>query len=602
MELQEQLRHLRNSGQLHSKWYRDQYPDVGILGMDPAEHYLKYGARLGRNPGKNFDTRYYVERYPDVEDSGLNPVVHYVLHGQTQGRAYRVDTSDVDIGRRLYRKLWAGLGESAAVELEEIARAEGYSDKARLFAASKLATWLDYRGEWQRALELLLRTEYVSSRVGSSKELQMKLGFLRLQFGDMAGAAAAFGKIRPQLVDSDVHLAMANVQDNDEARLAEINKPFQKRGLAEIRLRNAGEPLALSNLEAVPTPCRQRDVGKVSVVMPAYSAARFIDVAIRSLCEQTYDNIEIIVVDDCSPDDTYEAVCRLAESDSRIVPVRQEQNRGAYPARNRGLELASGAFITTHDADDWSHPQKIEQQIRELDENPELVGVLTHWARVQRNMRFTTNWRLSDQIIHWSHSSFLCRRVVLDRLGGWDNVRVSADTEYIWRVENAFGAESVRKLLRDCPMAFALDDESSLTRTKLTHVSTSYYGLRHYYREICRHWHERGAERLTPEQEEAKRRMIPRQMFTRDESAIVVDEHLQGDCSDPAVVRQMMAAAWDGTLRYGITHVMDPRNDVEWPMYAQRFCDEFFELLTRENTTIIVPGAACEAARTIDFT
>ncbi|PSJ56510.1 glycosyltransferase family 2 protein [Kumtagia ephedrae] len=602
MELQEQLRHLRNSGQLHSKWYRDQYPDVGILGMDPAEHYLKYGARLGRNPGKNFDTRYYVERYPDVEDSGLNPVVHYVLHGQTQGRAYRVDTSDVDVVRRLYRKLWAGLGESAAVELEEIAQAEGYSNKARRVAAVTVATWLDYRGDSFKALGILLKAAYSSSHAGSSKDVQMRLGFLRLNFGDAKGAGASFAKIRQQQVDSDVYLALANVQDDDEARLAQINKTFHRNDLAEIRLRKTGEPLALSNIEGVPTPCAQADVGKVSVIMPAYSAARFIDVALRSLCKQTYQNLEIIVVDDCSPDDTYDVVCRLAASDSRIVPVRQERNQGAYPARNRGLEVASGDFITTHDADDWSHPQKIERQIGALVQNPDLMGVLTHWARVHHDLRFTTNWRLSDQVIHWSHSSFLFRRAVLDRLGGWDNVRVSADTEYIWRVENAFGEAAVKKLLRETPMAFALDDESSLTRTKLTHVSTTYYGLRHYYREICRYWHESVGGRLTPEQEEMKRRMIPRQMFTRDESAIVVDEHLLGDCSDPAVVRQMTAAARDGTMRYGITHVMDPKNDIEWPMYAQRFCDEFFELLAKENTAVIVPGAACEAAKTSNFT
>src|SRR5690554_1870513 len=70
MDSTEQLKIIKNSRHLHRKWYRTTYPDVAELGMDPAEHYLRYGATMGRNPGKVFDTQFYLETYPDVAESG----------------------------------------------------------------------------------------------------------------------------------------------------------------------------------------------------------------------------------------------------------------------------------------------------------------------------------------------------------------------------------------------------------------------------------------------------------------------------------------------------------------------------------------------------
>ena len=62
---------LKESGFVQRDWYIRKYPDVGLLGMHPAEHYYKIGAQLGRNPGVKFDTEFYLERYPDVAESGM---------------------------------------------------------------------------------------------------------------------------------------------------------------------------------------------------------------------------------------------------------------------------------------------------------------------------------------------------------------------------------------------------------------------------------------------------------------------------------------------------------------------------------------------------
>src|SRR5690606_16475970 len=66
--------------------YGTQYPDVLALGMNPIEHYVRWGSKLGRKPNAWFDTEFYLRMYPDVRRSGMNPFLHYIRHGRQEGR------------------------------------------------------------------------------------------------------------------------------------------------------------------------------------------------------------------------------------------------------------------------------------------------------------------------------------------------------------------------------------------------------------------------------------------------------------------------------------------------------------------------------------
>lgn len=101
----------------------------------------------------------------------------------------------------------------------------------------------------------------------------------------------------------------------------------------------------------------------VSVVMPAYNAGPYIEIAVRSVMEQTFADWELIVVDDCSDDSTAEIVKRLAAEDERIVFLRNETNMGVAKTRNRGLELAKGSYVALLDSDDIWRPEKLEKQV-----------------------------------------------------------------------------------------------------------------------------------------------------------------------------------------------------------------------------------------------
>jgi hypothetical protein len=75
---------VRHSGFLDPDWYRATYPDVGLSGLDPVVHFVRYGARLGRDPGPGFDTRAYVLGRFGPRDNGRNPLLHCLEHGQRE--------------------------------------------------------------------------------------------------------------------------------------------------------------------------------------------------------------------------------------------------------------------------------------------------------------------------------------------------------------------------------------------------------------------------------------------------------------------------------------------------------------------------------------
>src|SRR3954454_1663845 len=96
----------------------------------------------------------------------------------------------------------------------------------------------------------------------------------------------------------------------------------------------------------------------VSIITPAFNAAKYIDKTIVSVQQQTYPHWELIVTDDCSPDDTRQIVVGYAERDRRVKLVAQTANQGPAMARNAFLQKAQGRFIAFLDSDDWWLPRK----------------------------------------------------------------------------------------------------------------------------------------------------------------------------------------------------------------------------------------------------
>ncbi|MBB2719628.1 UNVERIFIED_ORG: glycosyltransferase involved in cell wall biosynthesis [Rhizobium etli] len=131
----------------------------------------------------------------------------------------------------------------------------------------------------------------------------------------------------------------------------------------------------LSSSEKDRREARQSIRPLVSVVVPAFNASPYIERTLRSAGRQTYQNLEIIVINDGSTDDTAKVVERVARGDSRIR-LLSTSNRGVAAARNTGLQEAAGQFVAFLDADDLWHRTKIEKQVNALN------GLSTEWGAV----------------------------------------------------------------------------------------------------------------------------------------------------------------------------------------------------------------------------
>ncbi|AIF48406.1 glycosyltransferase family 2 protein [Dyella japonica] len=106
----------------------------------------------------------------------------------------------------------------------------------------------------------------------------------------------------------------------------------------------------------------------VSVVMPAFNAAKYLRGAVGSVLSQTWPSWELIIVDDCSTDDTPHLLDALAAADERIRVIHADQNGGVATARNTAIAAARGSHIAFLDSDDGWHPRKLEWQLEHMEE------------------------------------------------------------------------------------------------------------------------------------------------------------------------------------------------------------------------------------------
>lgn len=288
-----------------------------------------------------------------------------------------------------------------------------------------------------------------------------------------------------------------------------LNDFLTARGVAPVGFDNVGDT-AFDRLSSTVEPASVNGP-LVTVIMSAYKPETEIFPAVRSVLDQTWADLELLIVDDASGPEFDEILDRLAALDPRIRVLRQSVNRGTYAARNAALSASSGEYITFHDSDDWAHPERIERQMRPLLKDATIVGTHSSCIRatpdfVFQRLGFTAFRRLNA-------SSHLFRRNVLDRLGGFDQVRKGADTEFHFRLEAAVPGRSVR--IWD-PLAFIRLNDSSLSRSDF--LPGWWRPDRAEYRDAMLFWHqaiEAGADPwLGPEL--ARWPLTPPRAFQRD--------------------------------------------------------------------------------------
>lgn len=207
---------------------------------------------------------------------------------------------------------------------------------------------------------------------------------------------------------------------------------------------------------------------KVSVVLPTYNEEDSVERAVRSILDQTYENIEIIVVDDESTDNTQNIIRSI--DDARVeLYVREEGEKGLTEALNYGIEKANGDYIARQDADDKSDPQRVKKQIQLAEEkNLDIVGTGSYnmdksgSVISRRNVPEEpdpTQFNSGSQFIH---GSLIMSKDMLTNLDGYDTAyETSEDVELLCRaVKSGYSFENI-----DEPLYYFTVDEDSKYRS-----------------------------------------------------------------------------------------------------------------------------------------
>lgn len=182
----------------------------------------------------------------------------------------------------------------------------------------------------------------------------------------------------------------------------------------------------------------------ISIIVPAFNVSPWIVEAIQSIQRQTIGDIEIIIIDDGSSDDTYKKALLLSEEDSRIHVHRNVKNLGITATLNTGLSLASGEFIARMDADDIATLDRLEKQLIFLQDHPDYSLVGAQMLTIDESGRrhgispCPISYEESKKVIPYSSPVphiWLCRAEVYRRLGGYRQLAPAEDYDFILRME-----------------------------------------------------------------------------------------------------------------------------------------------------------------------
>jgi glycosyltransferase involved in cell wall biosynthesis len=196
---------------------------------------------------------------------------------------------------------------------------------------------------------------------------------------------------------------------------------------------------------------------RVSVIIPTHNRCSLLPRAVKSVLDQTYNNLECIIVDDGSTDNT-KSVIKQFDAD-QVTVCHHKESRGASAARNTGIEIADGDYVAFLDDDDEWLPTKLEKQVNVLDEQPSSVGLVYCWLDycnqsegVHRKYQPTKEGYIFEEMLDkqaiGNSSTLLVRRSVAESVNGFDeSLPRGNDGDFIRRIAYDYLVKCVEEVL-----------------------------------------------------------------------------------------------------------------------------------------------------------
>lgn len=456
----------------------------------------RYGAARSTWLGTRHRGEAEIQRSSCVDD--------YVLHARAKGLPLLEATSLRARSTQLRDVLAHGTSNGKCDYATLVSQLEAYRDPSRRRSAERAVRRFDVpwllstarvvgkqRVDQADAMNAVMMYELVAE-LSAAAVRNPKDGVLRAQLAyvtrDLKGMRELLGQAeldedsRAYLEADLINPFTGEASGDEEQWLATVNALFGRYDLEPIELLPGGDRPAFDRLSAKPRALVQEGP-LVSVIMTAYMPDQRLDAAIRSVLEQSWRALELLVVDDGTPAEHQAALDRWEGADPRLKIVRNPENRGTYVARNDGLDHATGEFVTFADSDDWSHPARIQRQVEPLIADDTLVMSRSVSVRTSEALEFT--W-LGYSSTRFNASSLLFRRErVMRRIGYFDSVRKSADSEYHQRIKLAFPSGDID--LGGAPQAWVRMRTDTLSRSDF--FPGWHAPARVAYRNAYEHWH-----------------------------------------------------------------------------------------------------------------
>lgn len=186
-----------------------------------------------------------------------------------------------------------------------------------------------------------------------------------------------------------------------------------------------------------------RAAPRVSVVMSVFNGERFLAECIVSILAQTYDDFELIIIDDGSTDSTPTILASFVRADDRVRVMRNAGNSGIPVSVNRGLDAAAGELVARMDADDVSPPHRLQVQVAYLDAHPDVAAAGSRYEEFTTDVNVRTPGRIPAGGLRggnppFPQSSMLARRTAITAAGAYDpRFNVAEDHDLFLRMAHA---------------------------------------------------------------------------------------------------------------------------------------------------------------------
>lgn len=396
---------LRASKLLDPIWYRQNYDDLRDHPIDAAYHYLRYGAEEGRNPGPEFDTNFYLENNPDVRASGMNPLIHFIQYGKSENRLGKGLKFDAEFYAALHHDELNASDLSPLEHYERIGKAKFYH-----FAFDE--DW--YRDEYPdiKDFPTSLKEHYLSVGQFEGRHPAFHYDWYLHEYSDIIARGAnpyghyvTDGRTEGRHAGFDRNFYLREYPDianarvdpflhyinhgRKEGRSPGFNRRWylhQYRDVAEGGLdpyehyvnagKAEGRPLSLESFHKItewghlntksvlnspwvldgrpPTPDHAFSP-KITVIVPNYNHEAYLDDRLQSIYMQTYGNFEVILLDDCSNDNSVRVLRRYADqfpSQTKLI-VNEKNSGGVFHQWKKGIAHATGELIWIAESDDF---------------------------------------------------------------------------------------------------------------------------------------------------------------------------------------------------------------------------------------------------------